>query len=257
MLKELIKFPILKRIIPSILIRILKITNKNRGYFKIKDIDMYLDFLDPIDREIILNKNYETDEFNFTDNLFEKHAIDAFVDIGANCGYYLFALSKNQTHLIGFEPNKEAFQKMVKTLEKNDILKRKIDIYNFGISNQNLSLKMKSLVKFGYIQTGGSQITNQNTFNQNEVTFNADFKVGDEVLNFSNKILIFKIDVEGHEKNVLQGLIKTLSRNKCIIFIEAWDKNFNDIDTYLSKNNYKLIKEFPKRSNYFYSNFDI
>ena len=89
MLKELIKFPILKRIIPSILIRILKITNKNRGYFKIKDIDMYLDFLDPIDREIILNKNYETDEFNFTDSLFEKHAIDAFVDIGANCGYYL------------------------------------------------------------------------------------------------------------------------------------------------------------------------
>lgn len=256
MLKKLIKFPILKRIIPSILIRILKITNKNRGYFKIGEIDMYLDFLDPIDREIILNKNYEPDEFNYLNSLFEKHNVNVFVDIGANCGYYLFALSNKQAHLIGFEPNKEAVLKIEKTFEKNDALKKKIDIYNFGLSNQNSSLKMKSLVKFGYIQTGGSQITNQNMVNENEITYNADFKVGDEVLNFSNKIMVFKIDVEGHEKSVLQGLIKNLSRNKCIIFIEIWGKNFNDINSYLLNNNYKLIQKFPKRSNYFYSNFD-
>lgn len=256
MLKKLIKFPILKRIIPSILIRILKITNKNRGYFKIREIDMYLDFLDPIDREIILNKNYEPDEFNYLNSLFEKHNVNVFVDIGANCGYYLFALSNKQAHLIGFEPNKEAVLKIEKTFEKNDALKKKIDIYNFGLSNQNSSLKMKSLVKFGYIQTGGSQITNQNMVNENEITYNADFKVGDEVLNFSNKIMVFKIDVEGHEKSVLQGLIKNLSRNKCIIFIEIWGKNFNDINSYLLNNNYKLIQKFPKRSNYFYSNFD-
>jgi len=256
MLKKLIKFPILKRIIPSILIRLLKITNKNRGYFKIRNINMYLDFLDPIDREIILNKNYEPDEFNYLNSLFEEYNIDVFVDIGANCGYYLFALSNQESHLIGFEPNKEALLKIEKTFEKNEILKKKIDIYNFGLSNQNSSLKMKSLVKFGYIQTGGSQITNQNMISKNEVSYKADFKVGDEVLNFSNKIIIFKIDVEGHEKNVLQGLIKNLSRNKCIIFIEIWGKNFNDINSYLLNNNYKLIKKFPKRSNYFYSNFD-
>ena len=179
MLKELIKFPILKRIIPSILIRILKITNKNRGYFKIKDIDMYLDFLDPIDREIILNKNYETDEFNFTDSLFEKHAIDAFVDIGANCGYYLFALSKNQTHLIGFEPNKEAFQKMVKTLEKNDILKRKIDIYNLEDIYKNDYNKVK------FIYCLSQDIINTIPF----ITKNLVLKVGDRnyTLNEKNK----------------------------------------------------------------------
>ena len=256
MLKKLIKFPILKRIIPSILIRILKMTNKNRGYFKIRNIDMYLDFLDPIDREIILNKNYEPDEFNYLNSLFEKHNIDVFVDIGANCGYYLFALSNKKAHLIGFEPNKEAILKIEKTFEKNETLKKKIDIYNFGLSNQNSSLKMKSLVKFGYIQTGGSQITNQNMVNKNEITYNANFKVGDEVINFSNKIMVFKVDVEGHEKGVLQGLLKNLSKNKCIIFIEIWNKNFNDINSYLLNNSYKLIKKFPKRSNYFYSNFD-
>jgi len=128
MLKKLIKFPILKRIIPSILIRLLKITNKNRGYFKIRNINMYLDFLDPIDREIILNKNYEPDEFNYLNSLFEEYNIDVFVDIGANCGYYLFALYNQESHLIGFEPNKEALLKIEKTFEKNEILKKKKDI---------------------------------------------------------------------------------------------------------------------------------
>ena len=61
MIKYLIKVPILKRLIPSIGIRLLKILKKNRGFFNIDGFKMYLDFLDPIDRTIILNKKYETE----------------------------------------------------------------------------------------------------------------------------------------------------------------------------------------------------
>ena len=56
MIKYLIKIPILKRLIPSIGIRLLKILKKNRGFFNIDGFKMYLDFLDPIDRSIILKK---------------------------------------------------------------------------------------------------------------------------------------------------------------------------------------------------------
>ena len=48
-----------KKIISSLRIRILTFFNKNRGYFKIKGIKMFLDFLDPIDREIIINQDDE------------------------------------------------------------------------------------------------------------------------------------------------------------------------------------------------------
>jgi hypothetical protein len=48
-----------KKIISSLGIRILTFLNKNRGYFKINGIKMFLDFLDPIDREIIINQEYE------------------------------------------------------------------------------------------------------------------------------------------------------------------------------------------------------
>ena len=63
MIKFLVKLPILKRLIPSIGIRLLSLIKKNRGYFKINNIKMFLDFLDPIDRQIILTEEYENDEF--------------------------------------------------------------------------------------------------------------------------------------------------------------------------------------------------
>ena len=58
MLSKLIKLPFLKRIVPSLGVRFLKIFKRNRGIFKIRGIKMFLDFLDPIDREIILHQNY-------------------------------------------------------------------------------------------------------------------------------------------------------------------------------------------------------
>ena len=65
MLSKIAKLPILKRLIPSLAIRILKIIGKNRKYYSIKGIDMYLDFLDPIDREIILFNEFEKQEIEF------------------------------------------------------------------------------------------------------------------------------------------------------------------------------------------------
>mgnify|MGYP007000116169 len=57
--------PLFKRLIPSVSIRILKLFNKNRGFYNINNTLFYLDFLDPVDREIILNKEYEQDAVNF------------------------------------------------------------------------------------------------------------------------------------------------------------------------------------------------
>ena len=65
LIKILIKIPLLKKLITSLGIRLLKLFKKNRGYFSIKNLRMFLDFLDPIDREIILYQEYENSELNF------------------------------------------------------------------------------------------------------------------------------------------------------------------------------------------------
>ena len=256
MLSKLIKFPIFKRIIPSLGIRIMKILKKNKGYFKINGTVMYLDFLDPIDREIILYKKYEDEEVQYLIILIKKYLIKKFFDVGSNCGYYSIKILSEipKLDITAYEPNREAYLKFQKTIKKNSNFLKKIKLKNFGLSNKNSILKMKFLNKNGYNQTGGSSVIEGNEY-IGKNTFLSNFKTGDSILKLENQILCFKIDVERHEFNVLQGLKKLFKKNKIILLIEIYEKNFSNCNNLLKKLGFKLIKNIKNRSNYFYKNF--
>jgi FkbM family methyltransferase len=256
MISKIIKIPFLKRLIPSISIRILKFLKKNRGYFKIKNIHMFLDYLDPIDREIILLQEFEKLEINYLSNKLDDHKAKFFLDIGSNCGYYSVIIAKKfpKIKIFAFEPNQEAYFKFNKTLKKNPLIAKKITSYNFGLSNLNTKLIIKSLNKHGYAQTGGSSI--ERKYDKGTYTKSLeDFKIGDRIINIKNSVIGIKIDVEGHEFKVLEGLQKTIKYNRCIIQIEIIKKNFFKIDKLLSQNNFRLINKIHERSNFFYKNF--
>ena len=255
MIKYLIRIPVLKRLIPSIGIRLLKILKKNRGFFNIDGFKMYLDFLDPIDRAIILNKTYEIEEINILTKLIRNNSSTKFIDIGANCGFYSFHFAKENLEVLAFEPNSEAFLKMKNTINQNENLRNKINIFPYGLSNVNSKIKMRSMVKHGYAQTGGSSITNNKLSQNNKYkVYEAEFRIGDETLNFQNNNLAIKIDVEGHELNVLEGIQNLLKNNKCLIQIEIFEKNFHTVNSYLLEKNFVLVDQFKERANYFYTN---
>ena len=159
MIKYLIRIPIFKKLISSIGIRLLKILKKNRGFFNINGFVMYLDFLDPIDRNIILNKTYEIEEIKILTKLINTKSSTKFIDIGANCGFYSFQFAMQNLKVLAFEPNSEALLKINKTIAKNQNLKDRIKVFPYGLSNINSKMNMRSMVKYGYIQTGGSGIT--------------------------------------------------------------------------------------------------
>ena len=117
MLSKIAKLPILKRLIPSLAIRILKIIGKNRGYYSINGISMYLDFLDPIDREIILYNEFEKLEINLLVSEIKSKKLNYFLDVGANCGYYSFKIAQkiSNINIFSFEPNPEAYLKFSKS----------------------------------------------------------------------------------------------------------------------------------------------
>ena len=256
MISKLIKLPIFKRLIPSISLRLLKILNKNRGYFKINDFEMFLDFLDPIDRQIILSQEFEKQEIDFLINQIKLNRINYFLDVGANCGYYSLKISKEipSIKILSFEPNIEAYSKFQKTLEKNLDLSKKIKLENFGLSDQSAKLKMQSMLKFGYAQTGGTSVINKNSDTKN-FTFYANFKVGDDYIKLIDEKISIKIDVEGHELNVLKGIQNTIKKNHCILQIEIFRNNFNNVNNFLSSLGYKIFYDVKNRSNYFYKNF--
>ena len=115
-----LKIPILKRLIPSVGIKVLKLFNKNKGFYKINNILFYLDFLDPIDRKIILYNEYEQDSVSFLTDQINQHYIPNFLDIGANSGYFSFYFANRFKNLKvkAYEPNLDAFDKLKKTLTK-------------------------------------------------------------------------------------------------------------------------------------------
>jgi len=255
-IKYLIRIPIFKKLISSIGIRLLKILKKNRGFFNINGFVMYLDFLDPIDRNIILNKTYEIEEIKILTKLINTKSSTKFIDIGANCGFYSFQFAMQNLEVLAFEPNSEALLKMNKTITKNQNLKDRIKVFPYGLSNINSKMNMRSMVKYGYIQTGGSGITNDKVSKNNSYKiYEGEFKIGDQVLNFKGDNLAIKIDVEGHELNVLKGIQNLLKSNKCIIQIEIFEKNLDLVNSYLLENNFTLVDQFKQRSNYFYFNY--
>jgi FkbM family methyltransferase len=256
MISKLVKFPILKRLIPSISLRILKILNKNRGFFRVKEFEMFLDFLDPIDREIILTQEFEKQEVDFLLSHIKSNKINYFLDVGANCGYYSLKISKEiqNIRILSFEPNTEAYFKFSNTLKKNLNLASKIKLENFGLSDKSTKLKMKSMFKFGYAQTGGTSVIDKNSSNEH-LTFFADFKIGDDYFKQIGKKIAIKIDVEGHELKVLKGIQNIIKKNSCIIQIEIFKKNFEDVNSFLLSFGYKNFHQVKIRSNYFYKNF--
>jgi len=250
------------KIIISLKIRILKLLKKNRGYFSIGKIKMFLDYLDPIDREIIEHQKFEDQEINFLKKNIKENDINYFVDVGSNCGYYSVTLAYYNKNLKikAFEPNKEAYNKFSKTLDINPIVAKKIELNNFGLSNCSGEYEMISLEKFGYLQTGGSAIIKSDEKQSIDTkVIKANFKKGDEVINFVNKNLCIKIDVEGHEYQVIEGLENILTKNKIILQVEIANENFQTINNLLKNFELKFFNKIMGRAdwiyNYYYKNF--
>jgi hypothetical protein len=105
-------------------------------------------------------------------------------------------------------------------------------------------------MKFGYVQTGGASVERSEGFAQT-----ANFEAGDKILNFKNEAIAIKIDVEGHEVNVLKGLQNILENNKCILQVEIFKDKLDENVRFLLHLNYKLTFEIKERNNYFFSNF--
>ncbi|WP_108468409.1 FkbM family methyltransferase [Polynucleobacter difficilis] len=214
---------------------------------------------DSICQSIILNGFYERELLQGMCALI-KDKKGVALDIGANIGNHSLFFSKHFDAVISFEP------------VPNNCLLLKANL--FLNQAQNITLIEKALsntnTKMG-IDKGNSRNTN-NTISElskkdedatNQIMI--DVAVGDEVieaLNLKQRIALIKIDVEGHEPFVVEGLRKIISANQPIVYWEAFNKeeaektrvlliemgysNFYHLTTkkYQSRLMNKLIKSF-------------
>jgi hypothetical protein len=110
------KIPIIKRVYPSFIFKILKKIKKNKIIYKFQNIFLSLNINEPMDRSIFFFDYYENKQLNFLKSNIKNNKFDYFFDIGANFGLYsLFVanLDKN-IKILTFEPIKRTFLNLKK-----------------------------------------------------------------------------------------------------------------------------------------------
>ena len=242
-----LKFPLFKRLIPSLVKRFFFLS-KNQ-IIKLSFGKIKIDLTQAIDREIYLNGFYEKEQLIFLDKICNKDEITHFLDIGANIGYYSLYFKKIN-NIFAFEPNKKNFLRLK---ENNNLNNLNINMYNFGLSNSNSKSKIWYTDKN---KMGGSAIFDENDTELNKydqkdlITEEILTKKLDDIFNISQLNILVKIDVERHEKKVLEGMRKIISQNNITMQIEVGDEKKSEIFNYLNKLNLKWINSI-RHDHYF------
>jgi FkbM family methyltransferase len=249
------KIPFIKKIYSRILNFIL--SYKDEFIVNFKNIQLFINIKDPIDKTIFYKNAYEEKQINFLSEWIKKNQPNIFIDIGANFGVYSLRISKlfQMLKVIAFEPVLTTFKKLKMNIKINNLGKR-IKIYNVGLSNSNGLKKMIALKRRNYIQSGGFSFNvPRRKLNDEDVIQCHKSMKGDEVLKFKKEKIVVKIDVEGYENKVLLGIKNLLNNNKILLQIEIFDDNFKKINKFLLEKRFKLINKFNKTCDYFYINY--
>ena len=249
------RIPIINKIYQKIMNAVLVKKQEFPVFFK--NIKLYINIKDPIDKMVFYKNQYEEKQIHFLVKWIKKNKPHAFIDVGANFGIYSLRISKLFPNLkiIAFEPVVTTFNKFKKHIKINN-LKKKIKAFNIGLSNDGGNKKMIALKRKGYAQSGGASFNiPKRKFTHEDVFQYCKTIVGDKILKFKNKKIILKIDVERYENNVLLGIKNLLNNNNILLQIEILDDNFKKINKFLLNNKFQLIKKFDKTYDYFYINY--
>ena len=172
----------------------------------------------------------------------QKKENGCFYDIGANIGLYSWLcrdLSSNRK-ILAFEPDPKNFQLLQMTKENSKI--KDINLFNIALSNrmETVSFQQDTLTSAtGMISDGQTpwieKYLGQET---NSIQVNTDY-LDNKTFKMHEPSLI-KIDVEGHELEVIKGGEKRLSQNKPLLLIESFPPNLDRVVNFLTKLGYKF-----------------
>jgi FkbM family methyltransferase len=199
-------------------LRFLKITGLSSSYFIKKlpvGIQMKLGSIDHIEQTLLWYGWYEKYQFLTFYELVQPNS--TFIDVGANIGYYSIATAAKfeSVSVFSFEPGSNTFQRFQTNIVLNQL--KNITTFQKAIAREEGE---KTLYISGQDNTGMSgfqQAENFSGITETVPCTSIDAFVNDISL---QKLDFIKIDIEGAEMDVLNGMMNTIAKHWPVICIE-------------------------------------
>ena len=166
-----------------------------------------------------------------------------FFDVGANVGLYSWEVRKVSPHrkILAFEPDPENIKLLEKTLNGANF--QNVEICKYALSNQlaEISFYQDTLTSATGCVAGKDKPWIEQYLNSSANEIRVKTKTLDSVLRQDRSPSLIKIDVEGHEIEVLQGGKNTLSEVKPILIIESFPPKQSTVLSLLDELSYRYI----------------
>jgi len=224
---------------------------KNQIHTKNK-IKWCLDLNEGIDLSIFLFGTSEK-KINNLKKLFKLNKKLIIIDIGANIGSISLPLAKifNKSKIFAIEPTNYAFKKLTKNLNLNKDLKKNILLNQIFLSKKNKPTKVWSSWNFD-----NSNNKHKQHFGTLHSVKKKSYLSLDNFINLKKikKVDFIKLDVDGHELDVLKSGEKFLKNKKPVIFIEIapylypeFGYKCSSLITYIKKLKYSFYSDELKK----------
>lgn len=154
------------------------------------------------------------------------------IDIGANTGYYTLVSAPVVAHVFAIEPATTARDMLRQNIELNKL--HNVTILSFAASDEN---GLADLYISGPDNIGMTGFKPAENF-YGAVEYVNTMKMDDWWINHSKPTInMIKIDVEGAEMKVLQGMIQLLKDQQPLLFIEVIKKQLEQFESSLPQLN--------------------
>jgi FkbM family methyltransferase len=143
------------------------------------------------------------------------------IDVGANQGVFAYALSRIAERVVAFEPNPDyaAFARWM--------LRRRVELYECALSDKGGRATFHvPLADDGMVLHLAGNLKNTHAQFKNERTYEVAVRTLDE-FDFRD-VRFIKVDVEGSEREVLDGARATITRERPALLLELLSGTYED-----------------------------
>lgn len=163
-------------------------------------------------------EDFEPETMDFWNEITQSRPNTIALDIGSYTGIYAIKAALNGLVSHAFEPSIASYERILENSKLNNV---EVHAHNIALSNCGAGkIKFLEKDKSNTIMSSANQVgTELDGFTSVEVDVdNLDSVLDDEIF---KKVSIIKIDVEGHEFDVLYGSRKFLEECDPIIIVEC------------------------------------